>query len=157
MAISTGTMTITITESLDVGTTVMDTATSVSETITVNDIFKRVITCPTSEITLYSTHESNVAGATFDRDLVQYVRVTNHDASNWCAIRITDENSDEFIMKLEAGKSFIIWTHSNDGADGAMSGGKAENAGAVPDAAIVSMEAQANTAECDIEVFVAST
>ena len=45
MAIATGTMTITITESLDVGTTVMDTATSIAQTITVNDIFKRVISC----------------------------------------------------------------------------------------------------------------
>ena len=156
MAISTGTMTITITESLDVGTTVMDTATSVSETITVNDIFKRVITCPTSEITLYSTHESNVAGATFDKDLVKYVRITNYDSSNWCAIRITDANSDEAIFKLEAGKSFLLWGHAGSGGDGMMSAEKAGNAGSAPDAAISSVEAQANSSAVDLEIVIAS-
>ena len=124
----------------------------------IDEIFKRIISVPTSpEVTLYTTNASTVQGSVFDVDLVQYVRVTNLDDTNWCSIRVTDANSDEFIMKLEAGKSFVLGTHSNDGADGAMSGGKAENAGAVPDAAIVSMEAQANTAACDIEIFVAST
>jgi hypothetical protein len=157
MAVGTGTLTVNISESVTLGG--KRYGNSVTETIaSINDVYERIITCPTSpEITLYTTNASTVQGSVFDRDLVQYVRVTNHDASNWCAIRITDENSDEFIMKLEAGKSFIIWTHSNDGADGAMSGGKAENAGAVPDAAIVSMEAQADTAACDLEIIVATT
>ena len=70
MAIATGTMTVTITESLDVGTTVMDTATSIAKTVTVNDIYKRVITVSTNEVTLYDTHDSNVGGSTFDDDLI---------------------------------------------------------------------------------------
>ena len=151
MAIATGTMTITITESLDVGTTVMDTATSVVETITVNDIFKRVITCPTEEVTLYTTHESNVAGATFDEDLVKYFRVTNHDSSNYVTLRITDASSDEFIYKLAAGQSFILWGHkaSMSAADGATAGAAADMAD------ILSVEAQAPTAACDLEIIVA--
>ena len=103
MAIATGTMTITITESLDVGTTVMDTSTSVSETITVNDIFKRVISCPTSEIVLYLTHASVPQGYVLDKDLVKYVRITNYDGSNYVTLRVTDGNNDEFAYKLEAG------------------------------------------------------
>jgi len=150
MAIATGTMTITITESLDVGTTVMDTATSIAEEITVNDIFKRVISCPTSEITLYSTHASNVAGATFDEDLIKYVRVTNHDSSNFVTLRITDANADEVALKLASGNSFIIWTHKTS-----FSAADAATAGAV-NADIVSMEAQADTAACDLEILIAS-
>jgi len=150
MAIATGTLTVTITESLDVGTTVMDTATSVAETLTCNDIFKRVITCPTSEITLYTTHASAVAGATFDEDLIAYVRVTNHDASNYVVLRLTDAESNEFVYKLEAGKSFMLWTHKT-----AMSAKDTTDTGA-PDADIVSMEAQANSAACDLEVLIAS-
>jgi len=150
MAIATGTMTITITESLDVGTTVMDTATSIAETLTVNDIFKRVISCPTSEITLYSTHASNVAGSTFDEDLIQYVRVTNYDSSNFVTLRLTDAESNEFVYKLEAGKSFMIWTHKT-----AMSAKDGADTGAV-DADIVSMEATADTGACDLEILIAS-
>tara|TARA_R100000808_G_C2129543_1_gene139015 strand:- start:818 stop:1273 length:456 start_codon:yes stop_codon:yes gene_type:complete len=149
MAIATGTMTVTITESLDVGTTVMDTATSVATTITVNDIFKRVITCPTSEITLYTTHASAVAGAQFDEDKIAYVRVTNH-GSQFVTLRLTDAESNEFVYKLEATKSFILGTHKT-----AMSAKDTTDTGAV-DADIVSMEAQADTAACDLEILIAS-
>ena len=149
MAIATGTMTVTITESLDVGTTVMDTATSVATTITVNDIFKRVITCPTSEITLYTTHASAVAGAQFDEDKIAYVRVTNH-GSHFVTLRLTDAESNEFVYKLEATKSFILGTHKT-----AMSAKDTTDTGAV-DADIVSMEAQADTAACDLEILIAS-
>tara|TARA_R100001594_G_C3955802_1_gene244154 strand:- start:19 stop:474 length:456 start_codon:yes stop_codon:yes gene_type:complete len=149
MAIATGTMTVTITESLDVGTTVMDTATSVATTITVNDIFKRVITCPTSEITLYTTHASAVAGAQFDEDKIAYVRVTNH-GSHFVTLRLTDAESNEFVYKLEATKSFILGTHKT-----AMSAKDTTDTGVV-DADIVSMEAQADTAACDLEILIAS-
>ena len=150
MAIATGTMTITITESLDVGTTVMDTATSTAETITVNDIFKRVITCPTSEIVLYLTHASVPQGYVFDKDLVKYVRVTNHDTTNFVTLRVTDSNNDEFAYKLAAGQSFILWGHA-----ASMSAADAATAGAV-NADVASLEAQADTAECDLEIVVAS-
>ena len=150
MAIATGTMTVTITEALDVGTTVMDTATSVVETITVNDIFKRVITCPTSEIVLYLTHASVPQGYVFDKDLVSYFRVTNHDTSNFVTLRITDSNNDEFAYKLAAGQSFLLWGHA-----ASMSAADAATAGAV-NADIASVEAQADTAACDLEIVIAS-
>ena len=150
MAIATGTMTITITESLDVGTTVMDTSTSVSETITVNDIFKRVISCPTSEIVLYLTHASVPQGYVLDKDLVKYVRITNYDGSNYVTLRVTDGNNDEFAYKLEAGQSFILWGHA-----ASMSAADAATAGAV-NADIASVEAQANSGACDLEILIAS-
>jgi|TARA_R100000084_G_C4635923_1_gene140996 hypothetical protein len=155
MAIGTATMTITITESVDMnnaagGNTVGDTSTSIAETITVNDIFKRIISCPTSEITLYTTHASNVAGSTFDEDLIKYVRVTNHDGSNFVTLRITDANNDEVALKLAAGNSFMLWTHKT-----AMSALDAGDAGAV-NADIVSMEATADTGACDLEILIAS-
>tara|TARA_R110002110_G_scaffold188278_1_gene396178 strand:+ start:552 stop:1031 length:480 start_codon:yes stop_codon:yes gene_type:complete len=155
--ITSATFTSTITESINLNGSEQGSTNTVTIS-SVNEIFKRIISVPTSpEVTLYTTNASTVQGSVFDVDLVQYVRVTNLDDANWCAIRVTDANSDEFIMKLEAGKSFVLGTHSNDGADGAMSAGKAENAGAVPDAAIVSMEAQANSGTCDLEIFIAST
>ena len=150
MAIATGTMTITITESLDVGTTVMDTATSIASTVTVNDVFKRVITCPTSEIVLYLTHASVPQGYVLDKDLVKYVRITNHDSSNFVTLRVTDGNNDEFAYKLEAGQSFILWGHA-----ASMSAADAATAGAV-NADIASVEAQANSGACDLEIVVAS-
>ena len=65
-------------------------------------------------------------------------------------LRLTDAESNEFVYKLEAGKSFILWTHKT-----AMSAKDTTDTGA-PDADIVSMEAQANSAACDLEILIAS-
>ena len=150
MAIATGTMTITVTESLDVGTTVMDTATSVATTVTVNDIYKRVILCPMSEVTLYDTHASNVAGSTFDEDLITYMRITNHDSANFVTLRLVDGNSDMFVYKLAATKTFILGTHKT-----CMSAKEAEATGGI-DASIASVKAQADSGACDLEIVIAS-
>ena len=150
MPIGTSTLTVTVTESITLNGS-QQGGTTTKTIADVNDLFKRIITCPTDEITLYTTHESNVAGATFDEDLVKYFRVTNHDGSNYVTLRITDANSDEFIYKLAAGESFIIWGHktSMSAADGATAGA----AGDMAD--ILSVEAQAPTAACDLEIIVA--
>ena len=155
MAIATGTMTVTITEALDVGTTVMDTATSVVETITVNDIFKRVISLlHTAEHTLYTTNDNGayISGQQFDDENVTYARISNHDASNYITLRLKNANDDEFSYKLGAGKSFILWGHlaSMDATAGAaITLGSGDND-------IVAVSAKANSATCDVEVVVCS-
>ena len=155
MAIDTGTMTITITESLDVGTTVMDTATSIAETITVNDIFKRVISLlHTAEHTLYTTNDNGayISGQQFDDENVTYARISNHDASNYITLRLKNANDDEFSYKLGAGKSFILWGHlaSMDATAGAaITLGSGDND-------IVAVSAKANSATCDVEIVVCS-
>ena len=155
MAIATGTMTITITESLDVGTTVMDTATSIAETITVNDIFKRVISLlHTAEHTLYTTNDNGayISGQQFDDENVSYARITNHDGSNYITLRLKNANDDEFSYKLGAGKSFILWGHlaSMDATAGAaITLGSGDND-------IVAVSAKANSTTCDVEIDVCS-
>ena len=152
MAIATGTMTITITEALDVGTTVMDTATSVAETITVNDIFKRVITVPTSEINIYSTHGSIPQGSTFDNNAVKYARITNHDTSNYVHLRVSNNEGDEFVYKLAAGQSFMLWGHvgtMNASQAAALTLGTGESS-------IADVGIQANSDAVDCEILIAS-
>ena len=150
MAVGTGTLTVNISESVTLGG--KRYGNSVTETIaSINDVFERIITCPTSEIVLYLTHASVPQGYVFDKDLVQYVRVTNHDATNFVSLRVTDSNNDEFVYKLEAGQSFVLWGHA-----ASMSAADAATAGTA-NADIASIEAQADTAACDLEVIVATT
>ena len=150
MAVGTGTLTVNISESVTLGG--KRYGSSVTETIaSINDVFERIITCPTSEIVLYLTHASVPQGYVFDKDLVQYVRVTNHDATNFVSLRVTDSNNDEFVYKLEAGQSFVLWGHA-----ASMSAADAATAGTA-NADIASIEAQADTAACDLEVIVATT
>ena len=91
----------------------MATLTSkITETITINgvqqggttthaianivDNFKRVILVPSSEILLYDTHTSNVAGSTFDRDNVKYVKITNLNSTYYVDLLI----KNSFVMML---------------------------------------------------------
>ena len=116
----------------------------------INDVGERTITVPTSEVTIYSTHATDVAGATYDKDLIKYSRVTNLDETNFVDLRITNENADEFVYRLYAGQSFIL--HSHVGSMNAT-----ENAGAgLPNGDIVSVDAQANTAAVQLDIFIAS-
>ena len=140
---------------------------TISESITINgqsmggtnslvvsniaEVFKRIVSVPTSEVTLYSTHDTVVGGSVFDDDLVKYVRITNKDGLNFISLRITSDSAgdDEFVYKLSAGESFLLYSH--DTSMTASTGA----AGAV-DANIFSVEALADTAEVDVEIFVAS-
>ena len=152
MAIATGTMTITITESLDVGTTVMDTATSIAKEVTVNDIYKRVITVSTNEVTLYDTHDSNVGGSTFDDDLISYVRISNYDGDSDVVLRLKNADNDEFAYKLGAGQSFLLWGH--EGTMNAVAAGTLDIGTGWHD--LSSVKATSTNSTCDLEVLIAS-
>ncbi|MGI9571986.1 MAG: hypothetical protein ACR2L5_01545, partial [Candidatus Actinomarinaceae bacterium] len=77
----------------------------------INDIFKRIITCPVTETVLYTCHASNVAGSTFDVDNIRYARITNKDDSN--SVDLIIEATDEIGFKLGAGRSLILFGHTS--------------------------------------------
>ena len=93
MAISNATMTITITESVSLNGT--NRGNTITKSISnIHDVMERIITVPTSEVVLYTTDASAVAGSIFDRDYVKYARITNKDASNYVVIRIKNAYND---------------------------------------------------------------
>jgi hypothetical protein len=143
------TLTTTITESVTInGATRGNT---ISQDFTIHDVFERVVTVPTSEVTLYSTHASVPEGSVFDDDFVKYARVTNLDSSNFITLRITNAGSDEALVKILAGDSFILTLHDDS---------TSFNEGATANAtlhAISSLKATANTGACQVEVFVGSS
>jgi hypothetical protein len=148
MAISNATMTVTVTESVSLNGT--NRGNSITRSISnIHDVMERIITVPTSEITLYTTHNTDVAGQVFDNGFVKYARFTNKDANNYITLRITNGENDEFAYKLLAGETFILNSHS---ASTEMAAGAA----GAPDQDILSVEAQANTGACDLEFIVAS-
>ena len=126
-----------------------ETTLSVSD---VNEIFKRIVSVPTSEVTLYETHDTNVAGATFDDDNVKYVRITNLDDTNYILLVIKNAGNDEAVYKLATGESFILHGHdtvfnSDNAAITDITAGLSS---------IDKVSARADTAAVDVEVFIAS-
>ena len=154
--ITPATLTVTITEEIslngqDKGSTNALTVASVTE------VSQRIVEVPTSEITILSFQATNPGAGTFDRADVRYIRLTNKDDTNYVVLVFTDGNSTEFILKLDAGKSFI-WGCDNSGGvvDNMLASGSAITVNSTAMSGdLVTISAIANTANCDLEIFVA--
>ncbi len=129
----------------------------------VNELAKRIVNIGTDEIgllgfgTAYNTELSKtyVAGQ-FDEDDVRYIRITNLDDTNHIALILKNENDDEFGVKVDKGCSFLYGVDLSGGVKDTMD--SADAAGITPDSFgdLVDITCAANTAACDVEVFVAS-
>jgi hypothetical protein len=115
----------------------------------INEISKRIVTCPASEITVLSFGTANAAGTFIEGD-VRYVRITNKDNSNFVTLNIEGDGSTDFSIRLDPGASYLIVSTSSTGvvdyAD--ISGVTLED--------LTAIKAIPNTAACDVEIFVAS-
>ena len=94
-----------------------------------------------------------MAGLLDDGD-VRYIRITNLDDTNFISLTFRDEDNTEFRVKVDAGHSFI---YSADNADGLVDTMKASGSALASGLAdLVDITVDADTASCDVEVFVAS-
>ena len=127
----------------------------------INEVYKRIITCPAnSETTLAHFHSSVADGtlAPLGIDDVKYIRVTNLDASTSVTLSLQSDvgeddsaADDSASLLIEAGKSFIMGS-PNDGI-----GISAANANLVTD--LVDLESLViftGSDAIDVEVFIAS-
>ena len=131
----------------------------------INEISKRIVTATTTEAGLlgFLSALSNVgvtankvgylAGILDDGD-VRYIRITNLDDSNHITLTFRDEDNTEYRMKVDAGHSFIYPGDNSGGlVDTMKAAGSALSSGL---ADLVDITVDADTASCDVEVYVAS-
>jgi len=146
--ISAATMTVTLTEAISLNGNDQGSKNTLS-IADITEINKRIVTCPTSEKTIISFAGAIDAGTFIDTD-VRYVRITNKDDTNFVKINIEGESSTDYTIRLDAGASHIILSTSTTGlADYAdITASTLENLSAI--------KATADTAACDLEIFIAS-
>ena len=72
----------------------------------INNVYKRIVTVPTSEIVLASFGTA-VAAGTFNEANVRYVRITNRDTTNHLYLVLKNEYSNECCLKLDKGQTFV--------------------------------------------------
>ena len=120
----------------------------------INEVSSRIVTVPTSEVEIVAMSTA-VSSGTFVEGDVRYIRITNLDDTNHVSLTFKNEDNDEFGVKLDKGQSFIY--------NGDMSGGVVDTMEAAASAItpgtfadLVNITALAETAACDLEVFVAS-
>lgn len=152
-AYNAATMTVTVTEAItlnskDYGSTQNFTVSSVA------NVSKRMVTVTTSEASVLSFAAAAAAGTHVIAN-VQYLRFTNLDDTNFIVLTFANSDDDEFAVKVDAGRSFIL--------AGDVSGGGAalidakDSALSLSLADLKSVTADADTASCDMEIFIAET
>ena len=133
------------------GGTTIKTFSSIAE------ISKRIFTITTTEAVI-GTFSSAVASAGhYIAADVRYIRFTNLDGTNFITITFRNQDNDEVAIKLDAGQSFI-WNADNSGGLVDVLNAT-QDADAASDTALgdlTNIQADANSASCDLEMFIAS-
>ena len=137
----------------------------VLEISSINEIVKRVVTASTTEAGLVgflsalssvgvTANKVGYMAGMFDDGDVRYMRITNLDSSNHIMLTFRDEDNTEFRVKVDAGHSFIYPGDNSGGLVDTMKASGSALSSGLSD--LVDITVDADTAACDVEVFVAS-
>ena len=119
----------------------------------INEISKRIVTATTTEATIL-TFSSAIGAGTYIAANVRYMRFTNLDDTNHITLTFKDEDNTEFRVKVDAGQSFIYNADSSGGFVDTMKAAGSALASGLADLYDVTVDA--DTASCDLEIFIAS-
>jgi hypothetical protein len=153
--ISASTLTVTVSESITLNGT-QQGATNSHTIASVNEIFKQIVTCTTDRNELFAAIASGTDRGSFLEANIRYIRITNKDNENHVVLFFKNESNDEFAIKLDTLCSFI---YNADLGAGVVDTFDANSAGAASSgqlADLTNIYAQADSASCDLEIFVAS-
>jgi len=150
--ITAGTLKVTIRESITLKGKDQGSTTELSIT-NINEISSRIITVPASEVEIIAISTA-VSSCTFVEGNVRYIRITNLDDTNHVTLIFKDEDATEFAIKVDAGHSFIYPGDNSGGVVDTMHAGGSALTVSLND--LVNITAEADTAACDLELFIAS-
>ena len=150
--IEAATLTVTLTEEITLNAQDKG-ATNTLTVAAVTEVSQRIINVPASEVVILAMGAAVAAGQ-FVESTIRYIRITNKDDTNHVTLVFRSESGDECVHKLDYGQSFI---YAGDNSGGVVDTHDA-NAGAIGSITLddlVDITATADTAACDLELFVA--
>ena len=121
----------------------------------VDEVSKRVVTVLTAGIELLKFHDTAAAGQFVYGD-VRYIRITNKDDANNVYLTFKNAQNDEFVVLLDKGQSFIYNSNLDGGVVNTFDANTAGAASSDNLGTLTSISAKADTANVDVEIFVAS-
>ena len=154
--VTAATLTVSLTESINIrgrnqGTTTTQTVASI------NEIYKRILTITTNESTIATMSGAVASAGHFNDSAIRYLRFTNLDNTNYLTLTFTNDDNDEVAIKLDAGNTFMWFADNSGGMVGVVNGTQAADANSdVALGSITNIQADANTGNCDLEIFIAS-
>ena len=154
--LSSATMTVRIVESIKLNGTEQG-AINTKTFSSINEISKRIITITTAESVIATFSAAVASAGHYVAADVRYMRFTNKDDTNFITLTFRNQDNDEVAIKLDAGQSFM-WAADNAGGMVDVFNAT-QDADAASDTALgdlTNIQADANTASCDLEMFIAS-
>ena len=119
------------------------------------DVTRRIVTIPTTE-TVIATFAAAVGAGGYIAADVLYMRFSNLDDTNFVTLTFRNQDNDEVAIKLDAGKSFILCGDNSGGMVDIFN--STEDADAASDTNLgdlTNIQADANTANVDLEMYIA--
>ena len=150
------TLTVTLTESVSLNGQALGASNS-KAVASVNEVTKRILTITTAESVIATFSAAVASAGHYVAADVKYMRFTNLDDTNFITLTFRNQDNDEVAIKLDAGQSFM-WFGDNDGGMVDIFNAT-QDADAASDTALgdlTNIQADANTASCDLEMFIAS-
>ena len=123
----------------------------------ISEISKRILTITTAESVIGTFSTAVASAGHFNDSFVRYMRFTNLDDTNFLTLTFRNQDNDEVAIKLDAGNSFMWFADNSGGMVGVLN--ETQDADAASDTAfgsLTNIQADANTGNCDLEMFIAS-
>ena len=150
--VSTGTLSVQVKETISIGG-YDHGATNSFSVASIKQVVKRLITVTTTEVEVIAFGTASSTGTYIESD-VRYLRFTNKDDTNHITLTFKDEDNTEFAVLLDKGQSFIYNADLSGGLVDTMHAGGSALTVSLND--LVNVTADADTASCDMEMFVAT-
>lgn len=148
-----GTLTTKITENFT-GLNGLEKTTTTLSLTGIDLVSKRIMTATTTETAILKFQPEEEWG-TFIVDDVRYLRITNQDATNYVWLTFRNQSASEFAVKLGAGQTFYLNGDPTTGHDNIFVA-NTTNVDVAGGSDTLSVTALANTASCQIEIYLAS-
>tara|TARA_R110000824_G_scaffold340204_2_gene526714 strand:+ start:1563 stop:2030 length:468 start_codon:yes stop_codon:yes gene_type:complete len=150
---STATLTVKIQEGIVLGGMNMGAVNSYSIT-GIKNVVKRLMTVTTTEVGILTFSTTEGQGQYIAAN-VRYLRISNLDDTNHIMLTFKDEDNTEFRVKVDKGQSFIYNADISGGLVDTMKANGAALSSGLAD--LYDVTADADTASCDIEIYLATT
>ena len=123
----------------------------------INEISKRILTITTTESTTATFSAAAASAGHYIAANVKYIRFTNKDSTNFITLTFRNQDNDEVAIKLDAGQS-LVWNADNAGGmvDVFNATQDADAASDTAFGSLTSIQADANSGSCDLEMIIAS-
>tara|TARA_R110002110_G_scaffold372734_2_gene582757 strand:+ start:26 stop:520 length:495 start_codon:yes stop_codon:yes gene_type:complete len=149
------TLTVTLTEALTLNGRDYGSKQSV-EVPAIVDVTRRIVTILHTAESVIATFGSAVGAGGYIAADVMYMRFTNLDDTNFITLTFRNQDNDEVAIKIDDAKSFLLFGDNDGGMVALLNATEdADAAYSTNLGSITNIQARADTASVDLEMYIA--